>query len=184
MRRNKYVKVFEAPIPTWALCYLINNDDSALTPEDKKEVDAWVERKREGGRIDVCCPKEGDYEYFCRYPAFGLPCYVEDCNVVVDHGPRYPRCYKPCLGQSRFEPLKRTALDGKTWWCIFDHRKSIVNPVTPIGWLGNGRWKTRKGCILHIWQEMVHGRLPFVPDDDRHDIEWLEKEGLTCGNSR
>lgn len=183
MRRNKYVTVLrKVPIPTWALCYLINSDDSGLSPEDKQEVDSWVERTREGGRIDVCCPEEGEEPYFRRYPAFGLPSDVEDCDVVIDKRPRYVNCNYPCCGQSRFEPRKRTALDGKVWWCIYDngrHYSSEESNWTP-GW----RCKTRKNCVLLICQEMVHGRLPFEPDDDRHDIEWLKKEGLICGNSR
>ena len=179
MRRNKYVTVLRnVPIPTWALCYLINGEDSGLTSEDKQEVDAWVERTREGFRIDVCCPKEGEEEYFCRHPAFGLPSNVEDCDVVINKRPRHGNCGYPCCGQSRFGPVRRTALDGKVWWRIYDHAIPVDN------WIGGLKFKTRKDCVVCIWQELVHGRLPFEPDDDRHDIEWLKKEGLTCRNSR
>ena len=120
MMKRKYVKTLRGVrIPTWALCYLVNGDDSALDEDDKATVDAWVERTRDGGRIDVCCP-DGE-PYFCRYPAFGFACDVEDCDVVVDMSPWYPR--NPCMrfGQSRFGPVKRTALDGKAWWCMYDY---------------------------------------------------------------
>ena len=31
---------------------------------------------------------------------------------------------RPCAGQRRYVASKRTALDGKVWWCIFDHKKN------------------------------------------------------------
>lgn len=182
MKRGKYITWHKkVKIPSWALCYLINSDDSGLDPEDKKTVDDWVEKMREGGRMDVCCPNEGEEAYFSNWPAFGLPCDVEDCDVLVDRSPKYERCDYPCCGQSRFEPHKREALDGMVWWRIYDNGQ-----YSPDGsnWIPGFRCKTRKECVLHIWQEMVHGRLPFEPDDDRHDMEWLKKEGLACGNSR
>lgn len=89
MKRKNYNTVYErVKIPSWALCYLINSDDSGLEPEDKKIVDDWIDKMREGGRIDVCCPKEGEEAYFCSHPAFGLPSDVEECDVVVNKTPR------------------------------------------------------------------------------------------------
>ena len=82
-REQRQMDVFRMRIPSWALCYLINGDDSGLEPEDVKTVDEWVERTRRGGSIDVCCPDEGTEAYFTNSPAFGLPCDVEDCDVVV-----------------------------------------------------------------------------------------------------
>ena len=73
-------------IPTWALSYLVDGDDSGLDAEDKKLVDEWVEKTRNGGRIDVCPPSDGE-PYFDPCPAFGLACDVEDCDVVVDMSP-------------------------------------------------------------------------------------------------
>lgn len=73
-------------IPTWALCYLVNADSSGLEPEDKKLVDEWVERTRDGGCVDVCCPAEGEEPYFCAHPAFGLACDVEECDVILTKG--------------------------------------------------------------------------------------------------
>jgi len=85
--RRKYVKLLRGVrIPTWALGYLVNSDDSGLDAEDKKTVDEWVERTRNGGRIDVCCPDDGGEPYFCSYPAFGLACDVEDCDVIITKG--------------------------------------------------------------------------------------------------
>lgn len=175
MIRNKYRTVLKkVPIPTWAFDYLVYDDASGLTSEDKQCVDSWVERTREGGRIDVCCSTKEECAYFCRHPAFGLPSDVEDCNVVI-YKVRHGNCDYPCCGQSRFEPHKREALDGKVWWCTYDNGRYSSEGSN---WIPGWRCKTRKNCVLHIWQEMVHGRLPFEPDDDRHDIEWLKKDGL------
>ena len=168
MKNRKDVKVLKGvKIPSWALCYLINGDDSGLDAEDKKTVDDWVEKTREGGVIDVCCPEEGEEAYFCSHPAFGLACDVAECDVIVCERHRYPQCTRPCLGQSRFEPLKRTALDGKVWWCVFDNKP-------PTRYIAGAKFKTRKSCVIHIWQEMVGGRLPFEPDDDRRDLVQLK----------
>lgn len=72
-------------IPTWALCYLVNSDDSGLDAEDRKTVDEWVERTRNGGSIDVCPPSDGE-PYFTSCPAFGTACDVEDCDVIITKG--------------------------------------------------------------------------------------------------
>ena len=84
--KRKYGKIFSARIPTWAICYLVNADASGLDAEDKKTVDEWVERTRNGGRIDVCPPPDAE-PYFAPYPAFGPACDVEDCDVMVDMTP-------------------------------------------------------------------------------------------------
>ena len=163
MMKRKYVKTLRGVrIPTWALCYLVNGDDSALDEDDKATVDAWVERTRDGGRIDVCCP-DGE-PYFCRYPAFGFACDVEDCDVVVDMSPWYPR--NPCMrfGQSRFGPVKRTALDGKAWWCMYDYRDKAY-----VTW---GRFKTRRQALVQLAIDLQHNRLPYEPDPG-FSRDWL-----------
>lgn len=59
-------------IPTWAVCYLVNSDDSALSPEDKKMVDDYVDRLLEKDRLRLVCPIDGTENEFCAHPAFGL----------------------------------------------------------------------------------------------------------------
>lgn len=70
-------------LPTWALCYLINADPSGLTDEEINEVDNWCK----DNNVSVVCTasdQEGESEpYFTHYPAFGLPCDVIDCNVII-----------------------------------------------------------------------------------------------------
>ena len=65
-------------IPTWALNYLVNADTEGLTEEDLKLVRAW-ECKWDG---PISISASGD-PYFSNCPAFGLPCDVEDCEVLV-----------------------------------------------------------------------------------------------------
>lgn len=40
------------------------------------------------------------------------------------------------------EPKKRTALDGKTWWCAFD--------TDTMKYVYYGRYKTKKECQFAI----------------------------------
>lgn len=153
--KRKYGKVFSARIPTWAICYLVNSDDSGLDAEDRKTVDEWVERTRNGGRIDVC-PLPDAEPYFTGYPAFGLACDVEDCDVVVDMSPWYPLNQCTRFGQSRFGPVKRGAIDGKVWWCMYDYadRKYVT-------WY---RFRTRRQALVQLAMDLRSNRLPYEPD--------------------
>ena len=45
----------------------------------------------------------------------------------------------------RFEPRKRMAIDGKTWWYVFDNK--IMNYSTLICF---GKYKTKKDCQYAI----------------------------------
>ena len=161
--KRKYVNIRSGvPIPTWALCYLVNADDSGLDAEDKKTVDEWVERTRNGGRIDVC-PSDGE-PYFSSWPAFGLACDVEDCDVIVDMTPWYQQNQCIRFGQSRFGPSKRTAIDGKTWWCMYDHHDNAY-----VTWY---RFKTRRHALVQLITDLQLKRLPYEPDPG-FSREWL-----------
>ena len=39
------------------------------------------------------------------------------------------------------EPRKRTALDGKTWWCVFDTDNMKWSTINMFG-----KYKTKKSC--------------------------------------
>jgi hypothetical protein len=64
------------PIPTWALCYLINGDPSGLTDDEVALVD------KECLDLEVICPSDY-YPYFSTSPLFGSPCEVVDCDVLL-----------------------------------------------------------------------------------------------------
>lgn len=67
-------------IPTWALNWLINGDDSGLSEADMEEINTWLANNL---CLLVCPPHEGDSPYFSRVPAFGLPCDVVDCECLM-----------------------------------------------------------------------------------------------------
>lgn len=64
-------------VPQWAVCYLVNSDDSGLTPEDKSMVDRWVADLLAEG-LELLCPIDGSENEFCSAPAFGLACGTVD----------------------------------------------------------------------------------------------------------
>ena len=68
---------------------------------------------------------------------------------------RYPQCRCARFGQSRFEPVQRTALDGKVWWCIVDHF---------TGEYDYSRFKKRRQALVHLAIELWNRRLPYEPD--------------------
>lgn len=45
----------------------------------------------------------------------------------------------------RFEPRKRTALDGRVWWCVYDNALHAWSTF-----LCHGRYKTRKAAQYAI----------------------------------
>lgn len=71
-------ETYSCRIPTWALNYLVNAETEGLTDEDLALVRAW-ERKWDGP-ISI---STSDDPYFSNSPEFGLPCDVEDCEVLV-----------------------------------------------------------------------------------------------------
>ena len=42
---------------------------------------------------------------------------------------------------NRFQARKRTALDGKTWWCVYDLQRNSWSTF-----LFHGRYRTKKDC--------------------------------------
>lgn len=51
-----------------------------------------------------------------------------------------------------FEPRKRTALDGKVWWCVFDISTMKWSTITMFT-----RYKTKRACqeAIDKWNETV-----------------------------
>lgn len=72
----------------------------------------------------------------------------------------------PCCGQSRFEPVKRGALDGKVWWCVYDNKEKM--------WRPGHRHRTRRDAVLSLLMNFRHERMPFEPDDERKGLKWLK----------
>ena len=69
-------------IPTWSLCYLINGDATGLTDDEIRMIDRWV-NDWQGQIVSPVTDEEGNaHPYFSRYPLFGLPAEVEDCDIL------------------------------------------------------------------------------------------------------
>lgn len=69
---------------------------------------------------------------------------------------KYPQCRCVRFGQSRFEPVKRTAIDGKVWWCLYDHRKRKH--------VAGCKKKKRQDVLVQLAMDFIHSRLPYEPD--------------------
>lgn len=67
-------------IPTWALDWLLNGDNSGLSEDDMDNINKWL---TDNLCLLVCPPYQGDSPYFSREPAFGLPCEVYDCECLI-----------------------------------------------------------------------------------------------------
>lgn len=79
---------FGFKIPTWALCYIVNNDYSGITEEDKEMVDKFWNKWQKKADMYECvvvfsAPEDIDAEkYFYPSPEFGLACDVVDCTLT------------------------------------------------------------------------------------------------------
>lgn len=86
--RTEYDRI--ARIPDYALSYLINGDDSRLSPEDKKIIDQWkltyeTMAKEANGYFELSQenPEENVDSYFTWNPEFGLACNVYDYHILI-----------------------------------------------------------------------------------------------------
>lgn len=52
----------------------------------------------------------------------------------------------------RFIPSKRTALDGKVWWCVYDTKRNCYST-----YICHSKYKTKKRC-----QEAINYSNPFI----------------------
>lgn len=72
-------ETFIEPIPTWAICALINGDYSGLSDADIRLINDWQELTN----LSVIGTEEDSTEYFTKYPSFGLATNVIDCICVI-----------------------------------------------------------------------------------------------------
>ncbi len=63
-------------------------------------------------------------------------------------------------GQLRFVPVKRTALDGRQWWCVYDNEKGEWANATV---LGGAKWKMKLECARAIARAIEKREIPFEP---------------------
>ena len=66
-------------IPVWALCAIINDDYTGLSPEECKTIMDWLDETH----YDIIePPHDDDSPYFCSHPAFGLASDVYDLECT------------------------------------------------------------------------------------------------------
>ena len=76
---------------------------------------------------------------------------------VRKDGTKVPVWSSPVGGQLRFTAEKRTAIDGKVWWCIHDNEKGRYVP---------SKFRTRVECEAEITRKLQTREFDFVPYDD------------------
>ena len=81
---------------------------------------------------------------------------------VRKDGTKVPVWSSPVGGQLRFTALKRTAMNGKEWWCVYDNEKDAWTDYFFI----SAMCKTRSACEKMISSALDKKQIPFVPYDD------------------
>lgn len=71
------------PIPTWALCYLINGDRTGLNESELAMIDKWYADNKVQSIATAPENKWNTHTYFSHFPAFGLASEVVDCIVMI-----------------------------------------------------------------------------------------------------
>ena len=71
------------PIPTWALCYLINGDRTGLNDTELAMIDKWYADNKVQTITTAPENESNCYPYFSHIPAFGLASEVVDCIVMT-----------------------------------------------------------------------------------------------------
>jgi len=80
MKKNK-IKMIEVTIPSWALCAIVNGDDSGLSDEEIEQLDRFVESNK---IQSVSLKNDNDEGYFSRYNDINnLGDTVFDCVAIV-----------------------------------------------------------------------------------------------------
>lgn len=69
--------------------------------------------------------------------------------------------WRTVAGQMRYSAEKRTALDGKVWWCIFDHKE--------CKYIAGYKYRTRTECEGLIGGMVRAGELPTSKSDYTED---------------
>ena len=81
---------------------------------------------------------------------------------------RYPQCRCARFGQSRFGPVKRSALDGVVWWVMYDYAKGEY-----VTW---HKFRKRRQALVQLAIDFRHDRLPYEPDPGFRP-GWLAERG-------
>lgn len=72
--------------------------------------------------------------------------------------------WKPVANQLRYSAEKRTALDGKVWWCIFDHKERK--------YVAGYKYRMLAECRMRIGWKINNGELPTDKSDYIEDTRF------------
>ena len=75
--------------------------------------------------------------------------------------------WRTVAGQMRYSAEKRTALDGKVWWCIFDHKE--------CKYIVGSKCRMMAECRMMIWLKIRAGELPTDKSDFLEDPNGYKK---------
>lgn len=75
--------------------------------------------------------------------------------------------WKPVASQLRYSAEKRTALDGKVWWCIFDHKERK--------YIAGSKYRMMAECRMMIGRKVRAGELPTDKSDFYEDPNGFKK---------
>lgn len=71
-------------VPTWAFGRIFNGDATGLTNEEVEMIDGWMYDWKVVA-VSPVLDEDGEARpYFSKYPLFGLPCEVEDCEILYE----------------------------------------------------------------------------------------------------
>ena len=74
-------------VPDYALCYLINGDNSGLTDEDITIIDNWFNHYQKiadkYNSSVIISPEDYEEGTFTSFPAFGLACNAFPCRIII-----------------------------------------------------------------------------------------------------
>ena len=75
--------------------------------------------------------------------------------------------WRTVAGQLRYSAEKRTALDGKVWWCIFDHKE--------CKYIAGSKYRMMAECRMMIGRMVRAGELPADKSDFYEDPNGFKK---------
>lgn len=77
---------YDVKLPSYAVCYLINDDDSGITEQDKKLIDDYMQQfydKADTYNGSVVIDIGDDEPSFYWKPDFGLACDCYDATITI-----------------------------------------------------------------------------------------------------
>lgn len=74
-----------AQIPSHVLSYLVNGDASGITVEEKAQADNFMKLYSDLFPVNggIIISPVGEASHYSKFPEFGLPCLVVDCDIIV-----------------------------------------------------------------------------------------------------